>query len=353
MIRVHGFSLYDRQAASTRYRLTQYIPGLRAHGIEMRVSPLLTDEYLRNRFAGRSTLSPGLAWSALRRLGELLTLRRADVALLYAELLPLCPGAVERALLSRPYVYDLDDAFYLRYRTGRLSRLAPLLGDKCDRVVAGAAAVTAGSPVLAAYARQLNPRTTLVPTVVDTTRYVPDPARRGGVFTVGWVGSPSTAKYLAEVVNPLERLGREGPVRLVVVGGAAPAVPGVEVVALPWDEATEVALINSFDVGIMPLTDDPWSRGKCAFKLIQYMACAVPVVASPVGANSTVVTPACGVLAETADAWLEGLRLLRDRRTLRGQMGDAGRERVMAGYSLQAALPVMAEVLRAAAGKYG
>jgi glycosyltransferase involved in cell wall biosynthesis len=351
MIRVHGFSLYGQQAASTRYRLTQYIPGLREHGIDLRVSPLLTDTYLRSRFAGRSTLSAGLAWSALRRLGELATLHRADAAVLYAELLPLCPGGVERALLSRPYVYDLDDAFYLRYRTGRLARLAPLLGEKCDRVVAGAAAVTAGSPVLHAYARQFNPRTTLIPTVVDITRHVPDPSRRTGPFTVGWVGSPSTAKYLGEVVAPLERLGREGPVRLVVMGGTAPAVSGVEVVQLPWSEAAEVPLINSFDVGIMPLTDDAWSRGKCAFKLIQYMACAVPVVASPVGANRVVVTPECGMLAAGDTEWLEALRMLRDGAGIRRQMGEAGRERVVAGYSLQSALPTMAAVLRGVVGR--
>jgi glycosyltransferase involved in cell wall biosynthesis len=351
MIRVHGFSLYGQQAASTRYRLTQYIPGLRDLGIDLRVSPLLTDAYLRSRFAGRSTLSPGLAWSALTRLRELATLHRADAAVLYAELLPLCPGRVERALLSRPYVYDMDDAFYLRYRTGRLARLAPLLGGKCDRVVAGAAAVTAGSPVLRDYASRFNARTTLLPTVVDVTRYVPDPSHRTGPFTVGWVGSPSTAAYLGEVVAPLAQLGAEGTVRLVVMGGAAPTVPGVEVVELPWSEAAEVPLINSFDVGIMPLTDDPWARGKCAFKLIQYMACAVPVVASPVGANAVVVTPACGLLARTPAEWLEALRWMRDHPGERRQMGEAGRQRIEEAYSLQVAVPRFAEVIRGVVGK--
>jgi glycosyltransferase involved in cell wall biosynthesis len=205
--------------------------------------------------------------------------------------------------------------------------------------------------VLRDYASRFNARTTLLPTVVDVTRYVPDPSHRTGPFTVGWVGSPSTAAYLGEVVAPLAQLGAEGTVRLVVMGGAAPAVPGVEVVELPWSEAAEVPLINSFDVGIMPLTDDPWARGKCAFKLIQYMACAVAVVASPVGANAVVVTPACGLLASTPAEWLEALRWMRDHPGERRQMGEAGRQRIEEAYSLQVAVPRFAEVIRGVVGK--
>ena len=102
---------------------------------------------------------------------------------------------------------------------------------------------------------------------------------------------------MPELVQPLAALGAEAPLRFVVIGGKAPAISNVEVVELPWQEHTEVDLINTFDVGIMPLPDDDWARGKCAFKLIQYMACGVPVVASAVGANVDVVDADCGLLA--------------------------------------------------------
>ncbi len=123
------------------------------------------------------------------------------------------------------------------------------------------------------------------------------------------------------------------------------------VVELPWSEADEVACINRFDIGVMPLPDDDWARGKCAFKLIQYMACAVPVVAAPVGANIDVVSPECGMLAPDAGAWLEALRWMRDHPQQRREMGLAGRERVLAQYSLDIALPVLAQALRCAAGR--
>jgi glycosyltransferase involved in cell wall biosynthesis len=140
-------------------------------------------------------------------------------------------------------------------------------------------------------------------------------------------------------------------VRLVVIGATAPAVSGVEVVQLPWCEADEVRLINQFHVGVMPLPDSPWAEGKCAFKLIQYMACGVPVIASPVGANKDVVTRECGLLATGAQEWLDAFRTLRDQPSLRTSMGDAARERVERQFSLATNLPVMADVLRRAAGR--
>lgn len=252
---------------------------------------------------------------------------------------------------SIPYIYDFDDAFFLKYSLDRFKKVSFLLRDKFNPIVKNAAAVTAGNNYLATYARQWNAATHVLPTVVDTTRYTPVPARQNGVLTVGWIGSPSTSVYLSELAKPLAELGREGPVRFLVVGGYSAAIPGVEVVNMPWSEATEVDMINTFDIGVMPLFDDEWAKGKCAFKLIQYMACGVPVVASPVGANVEVVTNECGLLAGSAVEWLAGLRTLRDSPALRQRLGDAGRERVVANYSLHTAVPKLAEVIRHAAAK--
>lgn len=346
MIKVLGLALYGPLAASTRYRLGQYVPGLASMGIDLQIRHLLGDDYLRGRFSGGSLPIAAMMRAALARVADLWQRNEYDVAMLHCELFPLMPGWMERALIRRPYLYDFDDAFYLKYRSGRMRLTSPLLGGKFDTVMAGAAAVTAGNHVLADYARLHNPNTRYLPTVVDTARYLPQPAKRGGqVFTVGWIGSPSTTPYLSELVAPLSAIGQEGPVQFIVIGGKAPVVPNVTVVELDWDEDTELDLINSFDVGVMPLPDDDWARGKCAFKLIQYMACSVPVIASAVGANVDVVNADCGLLVSTPQEWTDALRLLRNESATRTQMGEAGRARVVQHYSLHQNLPVLADVI--------
>lgn len=346
MIKVIGLALYGPMAASTRYRLGQYVPGLAQQGIDLQIHHLLGNEYLRHRFSGGAVPWMKLLRSGWDRFRELRGQKNYDVAILHCELFPLMPGWVERSLLSGPYVYDFDDAFYLKYRSGKLGVLRPLLGNKFDVVMEGAAAITAGNNVLAEYAREKNSNTHLLPTVVDTERYVPARRPPNSIFTVGWIGSPSTAPYLDELVGPLSLIGRETPVRLIVIGGKAPSIPNVSIEEIAWSELTEVALINTFDVGVMPLPDDEWAKGKCAFKLIQYMACAVPVIASRVGANIDVVHMDCGLLASNELDWVDSLRFLRDQPEVRRQMGDAARGWIEQHYSLHRNLPVLADVVR-------
>ena len=346
MIKVLGLALYGPMAASTRYRLGQYVRGLAVLGIDLQIRHLLGDDYLRVRFNGGSLPLTSIVKSGFARLADLWRADDYDLAMLHCELFPLMPGWLERALIHKPYIYDFDDAFFLKYRSGHLGLASPLLGKKFDTVMSGAVSVTAGNQFLAEYARRHNTITQYLPTVVDTTRYVPRPKKRGGkIFTVGWIGSPSTAPYLSEIVEPLSTIGLEGPVRFVVIGGKAPVVPNVTVIELDWAENTEIDLINSFDVGMMPLPDNDWERGKCAFKLIQYMACAVPVVASAVGANIDVVSSECGFLVSTPRDWIEALRQLRDQEIARVDMGIAGRARVIQNYSLHQNLPVLADVI--------
>lgn len=353
-IKVLGLSLYGPLAASTRYRLTQYAPGLHQEGIDLEVRALLGDDYVQKIFSGQKYPLALLVKDYIDRAVLLFKQRKYDVAIVNAELFPLLPGFIESRLLRIPYIYDFDDAFFLKYRLERFKRVSFLLRNKFNPVVSRAAAVMAGNHYLADYAKQWNSATYWLPTVVDTERYTPVPSKREDVFTVGWIGSPSTSVYLSELAQPLMELGREGPVRFLVVGGHSAAIPGVEVVNMPWSEATEVEIIHTFDVGVMPLFDDEWAKGKCAFKLIQYMACGVPVIASPVGANVDVVSDVCGLLAASSGAWLDGLRRLRDEPALRQSFGVAARSRVEQMYSLRSTLPVMAETIKAVvAGRMG
>lgn len=346
MTKVLGLALYSPLAASNRYRLGQYIPGLASAGIDFHISYLLGDDYLYARFSKRNLPVMSMLTRVLSRLREILNQSSYDVLMLQYELMPFMPSFIESALIRKPYIYDFDDAFYLKHRSQVGAIREFLLGNKYDSLIGSATTVTAGNRELVQYAKQFNTNTHLFPTVVDVTRYLPMPVSRGSsVFTVGWIGSPSTAPYLSELVAPLSMIGKEGAVRFVVVGGKAPQIPNVSVVQVDWSEGTELDLINSFDVGVMPLPNDDWSRGKCAFKLIQYMACAVPVVASPVGANLDVVNSHCGLMASTPNEWADALRTLRDRPVIRDEMGLAGRMRVTQEYSLQQNLPILTRII--------
>ena len=353
MISVLGLSLYGHQAASHRVRLSQFQPGLESAGIDLRIHSLLDDAYLQRSFSGGRPSLRGLLAAYGRRIQALRQADRFDLAIVHCELLPFLPGWLERQLLQIPFLYDYDDAFFLKYRSGRLRLLQPLLGAKADRLMAAAMAVTAGNAGLATYASRFNSSVSVLPSVVDTDHFRPADRSRavcsGQPFTVGWIGSPSTAPYLQLLIDPLQQLARERPVRLLVVGGSAPVIAGVEVIEQSWSLEQEVSLIQQFDVGVMPLPDTPWSRGKCAYKLIQCMACGISVVASRVGANIDTVTSGCGLLADSSQQWLAAFRQLAADPALRLRLGAAAHQWVKHHYSLRSALPVLTSVIQRAA----
>jgi glycosyltransferase involved in cell wall biosynthesis len=313
--------------------------------MQLEVFHLLNDTYLSAKFQGRSISWGDVLSSFVRRLVNLTHQDKYDCAIVYGELLPFVPHLLESRMLTLPYVYDLDDAFYLKYKKPGL--LSHILGNKIDRVIHQASAVTAGSNVLLEYARVFNSEVRLLPTVVDTVRYrTLDSRKDDRQFTVGWIGSPTTAVYLEIVRVPLEILGKEKSVKLVVVGGKAPRIEGIEIEEHEWREEFEIERINQFDIGIMPLTDDEWARGKCAFKLIQYMACGVPVIGSAVGANLEVVDSNSGFLAATNEEWLVALRRLMNDTGLRLRMGWHARTKIETHYSLDRWADTFSDVIR-------
>jgi glycosyltransferase involved in cell wall biosynthesis len=213
--------------------------------------------------------------------------------------------------------------------------------------------VTAGNEYLAAYARQFNPAVTTIPTSVDTDRYAPAANRTTPeVPIVGWIGSPTTAAYLKHLLPVLRRVRTQHPFTLRVSGAGEPlAIEGIEVDNAPWSLDAEVGLFNGCDVGVYPLSDDEWSKGKCGFKAIEFMSCGVPVVASAVGVNREIVQDGVnGFLASTEQEWIEKIgRLLVDPQ-LRRTLGAAGRRTIEERYSVRQAAPRLAATLRGAAG---
>ena len=341
-------SRYDRLGASSRIRSYQFLPALAAQGIEVTVCPLFDDAFLHARHAGRRLAWSHIASMYLGRIKDMLARRRESVLWVEYELLPWLPFAFERVLLAggRPVVIDYDDAIFHRYDQHGSAIVRRMLGRKIDRLMHRATLVIAGNDYLASRARLAGAsRVEIVPSVIDLAGYRQKADDGSAELVVGWIGSPSTVHYLRSLEPALRALAGMLPMRLVNVGGAAWTPSGFPVDNLAWSEATEVERMLQFDVGVMPLADDPWSRGKCGFKLIQYMGCALPVVASPVGANATIVEDGVtGFHATTSDEWTRALATLARSIPLRRAMGRAGFARLKKHYTLDVAAPKLARI---------
>jgi Glycosyl transferases group 1 len=342
---------YARQGASSRMRAYQYLPWLEAGGIDVTVSPLFSDAYVAGLQRGRKSLSETLA-GYLQRLQALQHIQQFDLVWIEKEALPWLPIWFERLFLPKhiPYVLDYDDAVFHYYDLHQNSAVKALLGGKHPALMRGAALVIAGNAYLADAARHAGAkRVEFVPTVVDLDRYpVPAPTQvrdKTAAPCVGWVGQRSTASFLAPHKQLFERLTLTGRARFAAIGIDAPAL-GLPMQPIPWTEQTEVASIASFDIGIMPLLDEPFEHGKCGYKLIQYMACCLPVVASPVGVNRQIVQHGVnGFLAETPAQWEQALQTLLADAGLRQRMGQAGRQKVEEQYCIQVTGPKLAAML--------
>ena len=329
----------------------QYLPYLQSTW-EIQVAPFFADGYLAGLYGGRRHVIE-IFGSYARRLSALLHLKRFDVAWIEAELFPWIPWAIEKILAGgrTRVVADYDDAIFHRYDNHQSSSVRYLLGRKIEAFMRHATTVLAGNEYLASYARAAGAsRVHLIPTVLDTSRYgASRPTERSAQFTIGWIGTPKTQHYLDIIAEPLRAASRELDARIVAIGGV-PSPRGALYETRPWNEATEAAELSAIDVGIMPLLDSPWERGKCGYKLIQYMASGKPVVASPVGVNCRLVEHGeNGFLAATPEEWVNAFRFLKADPLRSANMGALGRAKVEREYSLSSVAPRVARILSEAA----
>lgn len=352
-MRVAFLTRYAAKGASSRVRALQFSDALSSLDIECRFLPLLSDEYLCAAYEGKRAYRE-VASCYARRLSRLADIDEEELVWIEKELLPLVPAAIELRLLhGRRFVLDFDDAIFHNYDLSRSAVVRRLLGGKIDKLMAAAELVTVGNRYLEERALRAGARRVeRLPSVVDLKRY-PVPTCRQGLgrraepLRLVWVGSPSTVQYLEALRRPVESLAAQMRLELRVVGATAPAWDRVSVKTVPWSLEGEAESIAACDVGLMPLRDSPWERGKCGYKLIQYMACGLPVVASPVGANVEIVSDGVdGFLASTDEQWEQSLMRLCDDVALRCEMGKRGRSKVEASFSVQAIAPRFAALLR-------
>jgi glycosyltransferase involved in cell wall biosynthesis len=283
----------------------------------------------------------------LRRLAETLRSASADVIFVYREAALLGPAWIEQLLaLRRPLVFDFDDAIYLA-DTSRANAWSRMLKPvtKVETICRVARHVTVGNEFLARFAKDHAREVTVVPSTIDTDVYQIQPRARNRVPVIGWTGSRTTARYLTTLAPALRRLQEKREFELRVIG-AKVDIEGLAVRCLPWRAETEPDDLRALDVGLMPLPDDEWSRGKCGMKALQYMALGIPPVVSPVGANATIVRDGVnGFHARTEDEWIDRLALLLEDEPLRRSLGQEGRRTVEESYSARAHAPRIARIL--------
>ncbi|MDL2343603.1 glycosyltransferase family 4 protein [Deinococcus sp. MIMF12] len=347
-LRVLALSPYPLAGPSPRYRLYAFQNPLRERGIELDIRPFLTERAFTLRMNGAKNHPLALARVAFGLAERVAQARsvRGDYDLIYVhrQSAPLLHEHFDRLFLRAgvPVVFDMDDAVFNDY---------PI-----DRLLRGSVAATVGNEYLGDYVRQVSPQTrvTCVPTVVDTTQYGIRPPRLPGTPpVVGWIGTASTfTHYLEPVLAGLLRVCRDHGAEFRVI--ASPDVRGrVEAAGatfIPWSMEGEIQALQEFDVGVMPLQDNVFVRGKCAFKLIQYGAVGIPSVGSDIGANGEVIRHGVtGLLAaDPVDFETQLAELLR-RPDLGREMGAAARRVIEERFSLHSQVDVMERVLRGAA----
>ena len=280
----------------------------------------------------------------LRRVQHLTKIRSYKYVLIHREVTPVGPPIFEWVIAKvfrKRIIYDFDDAIWLNdpKEVGTLKAWLKAKW-KIEFIIKWSHKISAGNEYLAEYAKKYNPNVTVVPTVVDTEEYHnPSLHVNSGnkIPVVGWTGSHTTLQYLDPLILILRELAEEINFEFLVIANTSPDFELQNLRFIPWKKQTEIEDLMKMDIGIMPLTDDEWSRGKCGFKLIQYLALEKPALASPVGINDKIVIDGeNGFICSTKEEWKSKLKILLEDPVLRNSMGKKGRSHIIDTYSVRA-----------------
>ena len=338
------FTRYSRLGPSSRLRSYQYVPLLEGLGVNVVVYPLFNDTYLKQLYTGERISKWNVFKCYIRRIYQILRyVSRKKVLIIEKELFPYFPATIEWVLhkLKIRFIVDIDDAVFHYYDALKNPLLRFFLSSKVDKVFKYASLVLAGNHYLEARVLKNTQRgqVKIFPTVIDVHRYQETTKKRSvhnEIPVIGWIGSPYTVKYFEPIIPVLDKLSQAKDFRLHVVGSHKKFnTNSLQVKYFDWSEEKEIGLIQQFDIGIMPLQQSDFEKGKCGYKLIQYFGCAKPVVASPIGVNTEIVDHGeNGYLATDDEEWVKYLSTLLDDEGKRNQMGIHGMDKVSQHYNL-------------------
>lgn len=343
---------------SQRFRFEQYFNVLKENGYDVEVQNMIDAEadkifYAPGHFLGKAKIMLTVAsklWGICRRIAQY------DGVFVQREVFMLGTTWFERQMSSKvPMVFDFDDSIWVDNVSEANKRLAFLKdAQKTAKLVEMAKIVTVGNEYLANYARQYNKNVRIIPTTIDTQEYQAIPHDDLGYVTIGWSGSITTIQHFQQAVPALTRIKAKygDKVRISVIGDGNFKMPELGIVGEPWRKATELSDISAMDIGIMPLPDTEWAKGKCGLKGLQYMAMSVATIMSPVGVNTDIIQHGeNGMLASTDDQWFDCLCQLIEQPELRKKLGQNGRNTVLEKYSVEANKAKYLEVFAELVGK--
>ncbi|MDD5421807.1 MAG: glycosyltransferase family 4 protein [Candidatus Omnitrophota bacterium] len=351
---------YPNEGASNRLRVEQFLPYLRANGIEYTLRPFIGRGFYRILYLRHKYLKKILffIFATVARISDIFRAMAHDIIFIHREAYPFGPPVFEHIFrcLGKPIIYDFDDAIFLRNTSGINNYIERFKNPgKISGIVSLSRYVIAGNRYLRDFAARFNINVIIIPTTIDTDMYRP-PARRPDKkeVVIGWIGSNTTRRFLRDMEDVFKELSaRYDNLVFKIVGGYHHSELK-NVVNIEWSMEREIELLGTFDIGIMPMPDDEWTRGKCAFKAILYMACGIVPVCSPVGVNTEVVQDGVnGYLANDKSEWVGKLSALIEDRGLRERMAASARALVEKKYSVKTYEPVFLRTLRAAGSENG
>ena len=347
---------YPTEGASNRYRVEQYLPQLEAAGITYSLRPFWASAGYRILYK-RGNLLKKIYYFILgtaSRLIDLLCIARYDMVFIHREAYPIGGAFFEKALslIGKPVIFDFDDAIFLPASSHQNSFIKILKDPaKIMEIAKKSNYVIAGNNYLAEFAYRFNPNVKVIPTSIDTDRFF---SKTGEGFkkevTIGWIGSGTTIKFVYAIREAIIRLSKKyDNVIFKIIGGDLDIENLHNIVNKPWSLSEEIEDLRSFDIGIMPMADNAWTRGKCGFKTILYMSMGIPSVCSPVGVNKEIISDGeNGFLADGEDEWVEKLSRLIEDKDLRARIGSTGRKTIEERYSVKVNAPEFLSIIRQA-----
>src|SRR5262245_42473916 len=350
-------SVFDT-APEQRFRIEQWRASLRESGVEIVYAPFECEE-LHSIISSRGRVAAKLRLvikAVANRVRALLGVGDFDAIYVFREAALFGPAVFEYWIKFSgvPMIFDFDDAVFIPYvspSNGHLSKLK--FPGKTRTICRLSSHVMAGNRYLAEYARRVNSNVTIIPTTIDTDKYLLESSKpESPAPVIGWSGSFSTVQHLDILRAALRRLAARERFRLRIVCAPAYRLDGVEVETFPWRSRTEIEDLRVIDIGMMPLPDDDWSRGKCGLKALQYMALGIPAICSPVGVNSDIIKDGVnGFNVYTEMDWVVNLTTLLHWAEWRRRLGLAGRRTVEAKYSARSQVPRVLEVFKSVVNK--
>ncbi len=325
-----------------RYRFEQYFSWLEENGFSCELSNLLNEEDDKVLYSKRNYWKKFLiALKSFRiRRNDVKRIKDFDAVLIYREALITGSVRFERRIHNSgvPMIFDFDDAIWVKDVSEGNKWLSFLKSSsKIQQILPMCAHVTAGNQYLADFAKQFNPNVTVIPSTIDCKKYLPQENKNSKVV-IGWVGSHTTVKHFELVINVYKRLIEKygDAIDFKIIGDPTYENKALGIKGLPWDNAKEVELFNSIDIGVMPLEEDPWTKGKCGMKGLLYMSVGKPAVMSAVGMNVDIIQHGVnGYIPVGEEEWFKVLSELIESPELRKKIGEKGREIVLEKYSFE------------------